>query len=229
MKKIFLTAFLVISGISAIAQIPQKFTYQSVLRDSTGNVCADCNVRVKMNIMKGSPSGTVVYRENYIKRLDRNGLLSLEIGSGIPETGTFSNIRWTDDAYFLRCEYDPMGGNDYNFVMTQQIMSVPYALISDTAQSATVIDSMTVRYDSELARLDSIAGVYLQHLSDLNDSVRALPQNISPAQAAEAGRLMQKNTEILQHIGLIRSRHAADERNRTAVKKYWNKSDMHKH
>ena len=218
MRKVILIVFFVALGTLSMAQIPQKFVYQAVVRDTLGRHLSNRSVRVKVNILKGSTSGTAIYRESYIKRLDKNGLLTIEVGTATPDFGVFDTIDWLSDDYFLKCEYDPTGGTNYNLLITQQILSVPYALISDTALSVAVIDTMTMRYDNELARLDSLIGVYRQHLSNLNDSIQNLPQNVSVASLTEIADLLRRNAEILQKVELIRNQYFTNERNKSALK-----------
>lgn len=217
MKKTLAILLFAVTVVSAMAQIPQKFTYQAVVRDTNGNHFTNRSVRARINILKGSPTGTAIYRESILKRVDRNGLLTVEVGTGTPDFGDFDTIDWLDGDHFLKCEYDPNCGTNYSLVITQQIMSVPYALISDTALSVAVTDSMTARYDRELARLDSIIAAQRQHLSDLYDSINALPQNAPRRQLSELDGLLRKNAEILRQIEQIRNSHA-DDRNRAAVR-----------
>ena len=57
----------------------------------------------------------------------------LQIGGGTVITGVFANINWANGPYFLQTETDPAGGTNYTISGTQQLLSVPYALFSNTA------------------------------------------------------------------------------------------------
>jgi hypothetical protein len=66
-----------------------------------------------------------------------NGLVALEIGGGIPVSGTFANINWANGPYFIKTETDPSGGTNYTVSGTSQLLSVPYALHAKTAGDHT--------------------------------------------------------------------------------------------
>ncbi len=57
MKQVFrfLTFCLLFSSILSLAQAPQKFSYQAVARDATGNPLANTDISVRMNINNGMP------------------------------------------------------------------------------------------------------------------------------------------------------------------------------
>jgi hypothetical protein len=92
---------------------------------------------VRIAILQGSPTGTVVYQElfNPNPQTNANGLVSIEIGMGLPIIGTFSSIKWADGPFWLKAETDPTGGTSYTVVGTSELISVPYALYSETAES----------------------------------------------------------------------------------------------
>jgi hypothetical protein len=88
--------------------------------------------------LEGSETGAVVYKEIYNPnpQTNLNGLVTIEIGGGIPITGTFTDIDWSAGTYFIKTETDPTGGTTYTIIGTSQILSVPYALFSKKAQTA---------------------------------------------------------------------------------------------
>jgi uncharacterized protein (TIGR02145 family) len=85
--------------------------------------------------LQGSATGTEVYKETYNPnpQTNANGLVSLEIGSGISSVGTFASIDWSASPYFLKTETDPTGGTSYTITGTSQLLSMPYALYAKTA------------------------------------------------------------------------------------------------
>ena len=137
MKKLFILLVLVFMAITIIAQAPQKMSYQFVVRNVGGALVANSPVGVRIAILQGSSTGTVVYQElfNPNPQTNANGLVSIEIGTGLPITGTFSAINWAGGPYFLKTETDPAGGTSYTVVGTSQLISVPYALYSKTTES----------------------------------------------------------------------------------------------
>jgi hypothetical protein len=135
MKKLF-TLFVIIALTNSVfAQSPQKMSYQCVVRNSSGTLVTNQTVGMKISILQGSASGTVVFSETYSPnpQTNANGLVSIEIGSGIPVIGTFTGINWAAGPYFLKTETDPLGGTNYTIVGTSQLLSVPYALYAKTA------------------------------------------------------------------------------------------------
>ena len=64
-----------------------------------------------------------------------NGLASFEIGGGSLVSGDFSTVDWANGPYFIKTEIDPTGGTTYTITGTSQLMSVPYALYSETSEN----------------------------------------------------------------------------------------------
>lgn len=110
-----------------LAQVPQKFSYQSVIRNSGNQVLANQIVGIKISILEGSASGMVVYAETHNPTTTANGLANLEIGGGNLLSGNFATIDWSNGLFFVKTETDLNGGNAYTITSTQQLLSVPYA------------------------------------------------------------------------------------------------------
>ncbi|MBK6783637.1 MAG: hypothetical protein IPG79_07655 [Saprospiraceae bacterium] len=89
---------------TAFAQAPQKMSYQAVIRNSSNTLVINQQVGIRVSILKGSSTGTEVYREifNPNPATNSNGLVSLEIGAGIPLSGTFAGIDWANGPYFIK-------------------------------------------------------------------------------------------------------------------------------
>lgn len=130
MKKISLIAIILLIVLKAMAQAPQKMSYQAVIRNNSNSLLVSTMVGMKISILQGSSTGSVVYAETQTPTTNANGLVSLEIGSGTVVTGTFSSINWATGPYFIKSETDPSGGNSYSISGTTELMSVPYALFS---------------------------------------------------------------------------------------------------
>jgi len=128
MKKIFIFFLALALNGYLKAQAPQKMSYQSVVRNSNGQLLNNANVGVRISVLQGSENGTAVYKETHSLTTNINGLLSLEIGAGTVVTGSFANIDWANGPYFIKTETDPNGGSNYSIEGTSQLMSVAYAL-----------------------------------------------------------------------------------------------------
>jgi uncharacterized protein (TIGR02145 family) len=133
MKKLFTLLLIAICFAKSFSQAPQKMSYQAVIRNSSDQLIINHSVGIRVSILKGSATGTSVYTEIQIPTTNANGLVTLEIGGGTPVSGTFSQIDWSTGVYFIKTETDPAGGINYNITGTSQLMSVPYALYSNTS------------------------------------------------------------------------------------------------
>jgi hypothetical protein len=138
MRKLFTIIVAVILTAGVFAQPPQKMSYQCVIRNTSGALVINQSVGMKISILQGSPLGTVTYAETYSPnpQSNANGLVSIEIGGGIPITGIFSAIDWSAGQYFLKTETDPTGGTSFTISGTTQLLSVPYSLHAKTAGTA---------------------------------------------------------------------------------------------
>lgn len=136
MNKITLLLILFFSQIfTSFAQSPQKFNYQGVARDNSGNILPNQNIGLRLSIRQGTPTGTIVYRETHSTSTNPFGLFDIEAGGGIVLSGTFSAINWGAGPYFFQTELDATGGTNYLNMGTTQLLSVPYALYAETSGS----------------------------------------------------------------------------------------------
>ena len=112
------------------AQVPQKMSYQAVIRNSSNTLIPSTTIGMQISILKDSLTGAAVYVEKQTPSTNANGLVSLEIGTGTAVLGTFASINWANGPYFIKTETDPTGGTTYSITGTNELMSVPYALFS---------------------------------------------------------------------------------------------------
>lgn len=119
---VFLMSFNIIN-----AQVPNQFKYQAVLRDSNGKVLINQQKAVKIEILKGSGTGKIVFTEIHNVVTSEQGVINLNIGS-INST-IIDTINWLSDDYYIKVSLD-------NLVMgTSQILSVPYAIAAKTVST----------------------------------------------------------------------------------------------
>ncbi|MFT7298827.1 MAG: hypothetical protein ACI9WO_001645 [Sphingobacteriales bacterium] len=119
----------------ASAQAPEKMSYQAVVRDAGNALVTSTAVGMQLSILQTTATGTAVYVETQTPTTNINGLVSIEIGSGTVVSGDFTTIDWSNGPYFIKTETDPTGGTTYTITGTSQLMSVPYALHANTADS----------------------------------------------------------------------------------------------
>jgi uncharacterized protein (TIGR02145 family) len=134
-------------SINALSQVPEKMSYQCIVRNASGVLVTNQSVGIRISILQGTATGTVVYQETYSPNptTNANGLVSLEIGGGLSITETFSAIDWASGPYFLKTETDPTGGTNYTIVGTSQLLSVPYALYAGNGISNSVLDGLKLQ------------------------------------------------------------------------------------
>ena len=134
MKKLYTLLALVLTLITN-AQAPQGFNYQATVRNSTGALIVNQIVLVKFNIYQNTATGTLVYSENQSTNTDDLGHIALVVGQGTATTGTFSSINWGAGNYYLGIELN--SGSGYVTMGTTQLLSVPYALYSNSSATST--------------------------------------------------------------------------------------------
>ncbi|SHH12392.1 hypothetical protein SAMN05444372_11624 [Flavobacterium micromati] len=134
MKQSLIILFLLLAvSIKLSAQSPEKVSYQAIIRAQDNSLLLNSNVSLKIIIHQGAANGTAIYQESHSVTSNNNGLVSLEIGTGKNVTGNFSTIPWQNGSYFIETQVDIAGGTNYNIIGITQLLSVPYALHSKTA------------------------------------------------------------------------------------------------
>ncbi|MBN1339101.1 MAG: hypothetical protein JXA03_07250 [Bacteroidales bacterium] len=128
MHKLVITLLFISTVI--MAQPPDAFTYQAVVRNSSGELIVNQPVSFRTSIRDGSPAGTIIYQETHQTITNTFGLANLLIGEGSPVTGSFSTIDWGAGDRYLQTECDPQGGTAWVILGTTKLQSVPYALFA---------------------------------------------------------------------------------------------------
>ena len=118
-----------------LAQSPKQISYQAVIRDANNDLLESKSVGVSISILENSIEGDALYVETHTVTTNENGLLTLSIGSGARVSGDFQGLDWASGSHFIKIEVDPNGGTSYNITHTSQLLSVPYALHANTADS----------------------------------------------------------------------------------------------
>jgi hypothetical protein len=167
MKKTNLILLTVLLTAGVFAQSPEKMSYQAVIRDSIGILVTDTQIGMEINILQGSASGSVVYTETQTPITNSNGLISIEIGS---ETG-FSSIDWANNTYYIETKTAIVAPlTTYTITGVSQLLSVPYALHTKTAESitGTITETDPVYTISQAANITAGDITHLSNLSGIN-------------------------------------------------------------
>ncbi|KAA9332026.1 hypothetical protein F0P96_11070 [Hymenobacter busanensis] len=190
---------------AAFAQTPKQFGYQAVVRNNRNGInvlAANQQVSLRVSILRGSPTGTAVYVEDHSPTTNANGLFTVQIGGGTRVSGRFASIKWSTGAFYLKTETDPDLTNGTSadvIVSTSQLLSVPYALYAqqaDTTLYAQYADSVKGHQIGDFAEGGIIFSVWRdktgqQHglvasLQDLGSRPYAVP-GVSSATSSHNG------------------------------------------
>jgi|GEM_PF-2709068 len=127
--------FIFLTGLftSVHAQVPEKMSYQAVIRNSADELVKNTQIGMRISILQGSETGTEVYTETQTPTTNANGLVSIQFGGGVG----FSEIDWSSGVFFLKTETDISGGTNYTITGTSQLLSVPFALYAKKSGMAT--------------------------------------------------------------------------------------------
>ena len=174
MKKLTTIIITLLCAVTLFAQAPEKFSYQAVVRNASNSLVANAQVGVRVSILQGSASGSAVYVETHTATTNANGLLTVEIGGGSVQQGTFASIDWANGPFFLQTETDPNGGSNYTVSTTQQLLSVPYALYAKMAGNGFSGDyNDLTNKPQNVSTFNNDAGYITM------DSVPEIPTNVS--------------------------------------------------
>jgi len=168
MKKTLFLICTLLLGVSSYTQITQKFNYQAVVRDNVGMIMPNEIVSIQLAILSNSANGQVEYIENHLVSTNQFGLVKLEVGGGTVINGAWPSIDWAETDHFLRISIDVNGGNNFQFLGTSQLLSVPYAQVAERAR-IDMIEDADSDPNNEIQDLEIVNGVL--SISDGNSVV----------------------------------------------------------
>lgn len=112
------------------AQAPQKFNYQGIARNTSGQPLANQALGLRISILDGT---TAQYVETHNVTTNNFGLYDVQIGGGTVVSGTMGAVTWASGTKNIKVAIDPNGGTSYVDMGTTQLLSVPYALHAATS------------------------------------------------------------------------------------------------
>ncbi len=139
MKNLFGLFSLIFLTYHSVAQVPQAFSFQSIVLDSNGEPISDQLIGVKVDILDNSLTGDIVYSETHQSTTNMSGIYSINIGQGTAIQGTFAQIPWSNGNKYISLSQDVSGGSNYIFAGASQLLSVPYALVAGSAKVKPII------------------------------------------------------------------------------------------
>jgi hypothetical protein len=127
------------SSNTATTTVPAAISYQAVARNAQGQPLSDAAVQVRFTLLTDSLTGAAEYSESHSLTTNSMGLFTTAFGVGTAETGTFAAINWASGSKYLKVELD--AGNGFVDMGTQQLLSVPYSMRSNTSAKAGTIEN----------------------------------------------------------------------------------------
>lgn len=119
--------------------VPSAISYQAVARNAQGQPLSDAAVQVRFTLLTDSLTGAAEYSESHSLTTNSIGLFTTAFGAGTPVTGTFAAINWASGSKYLKVELD--AGDGFVDMGTQQLLSVPYSMRSNTSAKAGTIEN----------------------------------------------------------------------------------------
>ena len=90
MKKILNTIILnLVATVMLLAQAPNTFSYQTVVRDNNWQIIQNQNIGIQVDIIEDLPNGSIVYSEEHTATTNNIGLINLAVGGGIVSQGNY--------------------------------------------------------------------------------------------------------------------------------------------
>jgi hypothetical protein len=181
MSKSLITLLLSVVSLVGISQgAPALISYQAVLRDGQGVLVANQEVTLEFAIRQGNIDGSIVFEESHpMVSTNLYGVFAVQIGSGIPTgVGTYlslDEIPWSNPSYFVEVRAILPGQGVPTLIGVSQLLSVPYALHSATADS--VINEADGSINNETINditFDGVNLVFHEGSSDFSYNVTGL-------------------------------------------------------
>ncbi|MEQ9166948.1 MAG: hypothetical protein RLO12_11870, partial [Fulvivirga sp.] len=130
----FITLYLLTNLL--LAQAPEGFNYQAVVRNTQNELVTNQAVTFKISIVDQDND---YYSEVHNATTNENGLVSLVIGQGEVISGEFKNAFEAIGQKSIKVEIDIEGGSNFSLLGTNFLWSVPYAM---RAKKADFVDSI---------------------------------------------------------------------------------------
>jgi uncharacterized protein (TIGR02145 family) len=197
MKTIFTTAVLTLITAFLWAQAPQGIPYQAVMRNADGSVMASSAVNLTFMIHDATATGTVVYQESHSLTSNSQGLVSCVVGSGVVSQGNFASINWGVGAKFLQVM---MGSGATQVDLgTQQMLSVPYALYSESTNVSVSATGDTLTVGGNRVIVPGVSAANPPALYTMGSGVTDIDGNFYPSIIINGQEWMQKNLAVSKY------------------------------
>ena len=123
-------------------QIPDAISYQGIIRNTDGTVLAAQPVTMRFTIAENTATGNQIYREKHTTVTNEFGLVTLQVGRGQVDFGSFATIAWAANTKFMKVEVDPTGGNSFIELGAEELKSVPFAFAARTVTNPPALNTL---------------------------------------------------------------------------------------
>jgi len=135
MKKLFTTLFITFLALAAIAQsVPQGMKYQAVARDHQGQILADQEINLRIDLVLDGKAKDKVYTETHQVTTNELGLFAITIGQGRQISGDFTEVPWSENEIWMQIGLDESGKGQYETISSSRLLAVPYAFHAGSAE-----------------------------------------------------------------------------------------------
>ena len=142
-----------------------KLSYQAVVRNSANELVANENITVVISILNGTTADApVAYSEQHTVTTNQNGLMSLLIGDGTNQTGSFADVQWANAS--VKSEITLPDGNVTSIV---PMTAVPYAMYAANANAGLTAKDLENFIDT--VTLPTALSVY-GHVQTMNNDIK---------------------------------------------------------
>jgi len=94
-KLVLLLICISLLDLQAISQIPEKFNYQGVLRNTSGELVKNTSITVKISLLQGITMDTLVYSESHTVGTNNYGQFTIQVGGGTALNSIFNSIKFS--------------------------------------------------------------------------------------------------------------------------------------
>ncbi|NOT37863.1 MAG: hypothetical protein HOP11_10840 [Saprospiraceae bacterium] len=137
----FIFSFFELQGQTA----PALFNYQVAIRNADGFPISNRTMSFQVTIADNPNNNNSIFSETFNQKTNNNGIANFQIGSGNKLAGSvpLNKIPFLQHDYYISIAVDTNNGNDYKHISTSQLVSVPYALVSDSSNFANIASQIS--------------------------------------------------------------------------------------
>ncbi len=148
---IIISVFLMLLFASQLfSQNSDAINFQAIAKTGNGNVIANQDVKVLIQLIQVNLSPETRYTETHLVTTNNTGFFVLEIGNGNVQSGAFENVEWEHQNVKLSLKIDENGGSNFVPLGTSQLLTVPYSYFSNAAKSLVSDENILIQSDDEM-------------------------------------------------------------------------------